>query len=93
MKNSTIDQVKSKSDVISASEIGQYVYCSVAWHLRRMGYEPESPRLEQGFEKHKKIGVNIDKIEAENRKSNIIALTGYIILLLTLLVIVYELIL
>ena len=92
MKNSTIEQIKSKSDVISASEIGQYVYCSVAWHLKRMGYEPESPKLEQGIEKHRKIGFKIDKIETKNRKSNIIAIAGYTILILTLLLIIYELI-
>ena len=39
-------KVLKKTDVLSASEIGQYHYCSCAWHLQRCGYEPESPYLE-----------------------------------------------
>jgi hypothetical protein len=40
------------TDVISASEIGQYHFCSKAWHLQRCGYEPKSPMLEIGTKKH-----------------------------------------
>lgn len=83
---------KIKSDVISASEIGQYIYCSAAWYLKRLGYEPKSPNLKEGFEKHKKIGCIIDNIDHKQKKSKIIAFAGYIIIFFILLTLILELI-
>jgi CRISPR-associated exonuclease Cas4 len=45
-----------KSEVISASEIGQYEYCSISWDLARKGYKPTSEKLEIGTMMHVGIG-------------------------------------
>jgi hypothetical protein len=88
-----INKIKIKSDVFSASGIGQYTYCSTAWYLKRLGYEPtKSIYLKEGFKKHKKIGLILDNIENKQKKSKIIALMGYIILFFVILTIILELI-
>ena len=47
---------RQKSEVISASEIGQYEYCSISWDLARGGYKPTSKKLEIGTMMHVAIG-------------------------------------
>jgi len=66
---------------ISASEIGQYYFCSMAWYLQKCGYKPESKYLEIGSLKHKKIGKIVEKTQKEIRKSN---------LLKSILIIIFE---
>jgi hypothetical protein len=73
-------------DVLSASEIGQYVFCSNAWRLRRMGYEPESPFLGQGTKAHVALGNQLDDFEVRIRSSH-----WYIIIGLALLTISFVL--
>ncbi len=70
--------IGNKNSVISASEIGQYEYCSVAWFLQKKGYKPESVFLEKGLEKHKELGSTINKTERNLKKSSIFAITGYL---------------
>jgi hypothetical protein len=53
------------NDIISASEIGQYAYCSYAWFLRRCGYKAQSPFLEPGKETHVALGEKIDGIQTK----------------------------
>ncbi|MBU0496469.1 MAG: hypothetical protein KKC68_07135 [Candidatus Thermoplasmatota archaeon] len=50
----------SVSPVIRASEIGQYVFCSMAWQLSREGYVPDSPALERGAAAHRSLGVQLE---------------------------------
>ena len=45
--------------VLRASEIGQYVYCPMAWWLRRQGHEPDSVLLEQGKRAHEVLGKSM----------------------------------
>ena len=78
-------RVPKRSDVLSASEIGQYVFCSCAWQLRRMGYEPESPFLEPGKQAHIALGETIDGLERKIQYSRWCAVIGLIILGLALL--------
>ena len=74
-----------KSDVLSASEIGQYVFCSCSWQLRRMGYEPESPFLEPGKQAHVALGETIDGLEQKIRYSRWCTVIGFIVLCVALL--------
>jgi CRISPR/Cas system-associated exonuclease Cas4 (RecB family) len=37
----------SESSWITASEVGEYVYCARAWYLRDEGYETETRRTAQ----------------------------------------------
>lgn len=78
--------------IIRASEIGQYHYCSISWYLQRCGYKPKSKNLEFGQEQHKQVGDTLDYINKGLIKSKIIALLGYIILLISLLIIFFEVI-
>jgi len=80
------------SNVISASEIGQYEYCSVGWFLQKKGYKPDSPHLEKGLEKHRELGKIIQKTEKIHRKSNIFAKIGYILFVIAISIIVFEVI-
>jgi len=73
------------TDVLSASEISQYVFCSCAWQLRRLGYEPESPSLETGKHAHVALGEQIESLERIARISRWCAGIGILILSVTVL--------
>ena len=54
-------QTKIKGgNLLNASEIGQYHFCSIAWYLQRHGYEPQSELLELGTKKHIDLGNIVD---------------------------------
>jgi hypothetical protein len=82
-----------KTDVLSASEIGQYIYCSCAWQLQRCGYEPESPFLESGKQVHVALGNTIDGFEAKIRYSRWYALRGFVVLCAAFLLVIFGVIL
>jgi hypothetical protein len=82
-----------KTDVLSASEIGQYRYCSYAWWLQRCGYEPESPYLKSGKHVHVTLGNTIDRLEAKLRYSRWYALLGSVVLCIAFLLVFFEVIL
>jgi hypothetical protein len=82
-----------RNDVISASEIGQYMYCSIAWCLQRHGHEPISPMLEVGKKAHIDLGQTIDNIQDELGSSRRFALIGYLFLILAIIIIIYGVIL
>jgi CRISPR/Cas system-associated exonuclease Cas4 (RecB family) len=50
---------RNQQPVIRASEIGEYVYCSHSWWLRRVeGLESEhAERMERGTRLHRRHGV------------------------------------
>jgi hypothetical protein len=73
-------KVLKKTDILSASEIGQYHYCSCAWMLQRCGYEPESPSLETGKEIHAALGNTIDGFETKMRSAQWVAILGLFVL-------------
>ncbi|KYK20985.1 hypothetical protein AYK21_01155 [Thermoplasmatales archaeon SG8-52-2] len=81
------------SNVISASEIGQFCYCSISWYLQQCGYKPNSPKLEIGIKKHEDIGRIIESSKKSNKKSKILALTGYLILFIGIFILIHEVIL
>jgi hypothetical protein len=75
----------NRSNVLSASEIGQYIYCSYAWKLRRMGYTPESPSLEPGTQVHIDFGNRLDAFESRLRSARWYAIIGLVMLVISLL--------
>ena len=81
------------NDVISASEIGQYYFCSMAWYLQKCGYQPESPYLEVGTKKHERLGNIIDETQNKTRNSNIFAIIGYLLLISAVLIFILEVVL
>jgi len=81
------------TDVISASEIGQYYFCSTAWHLQKCGYKPQSALLQVGEEKHKELGRIIEYTQRDYKKSRVFATLGYLLLFFAILFFVFEVIL
>jgi len=53
--------MRNKNELISASEVGDYVFCSLAWRLRAEGHEPMSLRAAQqaGIEWHRAHGRGV----------------------------------
>jgi hypothetical protein len=82
----------NRSNVLSASEIGQYVYCSYAWKLRRMGYTPESPFLEPGAQAHVALGNQLDAFESRLRISRWYTIIGLVLLAISLLLLFFGVI-
>lgn len=74
------------SRVLTASEIGQYHYCPVAWYLKRCGFEPESPALKEGINHHKEVGENIAHLPAQQHRSNIIQKIAILLILISILI-------
>jgi len=83
----------NRNDVIRASEIGQYMYCSIAWYLQRCGYEPDSPLLEVGKKTHVDLGIAIDSIQDKMKRSRRFAILGCLFLIAAIIGIFYEVIL
>ena len=79
-------------DIISASEIGQYYFCSMAWHLQKCGYKPQSVMLDIGSKKHKELGRIIDHTQRNTKKSKIFAVVGYLLLAVSILFFLFEVI-
>ena len=51
------------SAIIRASEIGQYVFCSMAWQLQQNGYIPDSSEIEHGANAHRSLGYTLDSFD------------------------------
>ncbi|UCH71684.1 MAG: hypothetical protein JSW62_04610 [Thermoplasmatales archaeon] len=83
----------NNSQIIRASEIGQYHYCSVAWYLQKCGYEPKSPKLEIGRKKHEKLGITIDHVNANIKRYRALAILGYLFLTAGVLIFLFEVVL
>lgn len=81
------------TDVISASEIGQYHYCSIAWYLQKSGYKPKSPMLDIGIKKHLELGKVMDYTQINIKKTRTIAIIGYLLLIIGILIFLFEVIL
>ena len=82
-----------RNNVISASEIGQYCYCSIAWHLQKQGFKPDSELLKTGQKKHDELGYLINNFERKMVKSRILALIGYIVLFVSIILLIFEVLL
>ena len=80
------------TEIINASEIGQYHYCSMAWYLQKCGYEPKSPLLDVGIKKHTELGEIIDYTQINIKKSRVLAIVGYLLLIIAVLVVLFEVI-
>ena len=70
-----------ETDILRASEIGQYHFCSIAWYLQKCGYQPISPMLEIGTKKHIELGKIMDYAQKKTNKSTRTAIIGYFMLL------------
>jgi hypothetical protein len=60
-------RLQNKSDVLSASDIAQYAYCSVSWYLQRCECDLDSTHLEKGARKHIKAGEKVAHVQTKER--------------------------
>ena len=86
------DTIYSEKEIISASEIGQYHYCSISWYLQKCGYQPKSQMLDIGRKKHKEFGKIINYTQLSNKKSRAIARIGYFLMFIGFLIFLFEVI-
>lgn len=56
-------ETPTNKPVLKASEVGQFAYCSVAWHLERQGYKPKSSALGKSLEEQVELGIKIEPPE------------------------------
>ena len=82
-----------RDDTISASEIGQYRFCPMAWYLQRCGYQPKSELLEIGKDKHVELGKVMYYTQKNIKKSKVLAYIGYLILFVALTILFFEVVL
>ena len=78
------------SNIIRASEIGQYVFCSISWYLQKCGYRPISPNLEIGIKKHENLGRIIEKSKNKSKKSKALEIIGYLVLIIGFFLFFFE---
>jgi hypothetical protein len=81
---------KDNKNIIMASEIAQYQYCSIAWKLTKQGYRPKSELLDIGRNKHEAHGKLIQFSEKLLTKSKILILIGCLLLFFAILIIITE---
>ena len=82
----------NKYQIISASEIGQYNFCSLSWKLQKMGYIPKKKYIKRGEETHISHGQTIGNIENLTISVKIIILITSILLFLAFLFIIFGVI-
>ena len=81
-----MDSKKSKKSlIIRASEIGQYTFCSIAWRLKKMGYQPDSPLIKQGTDAHYNLGLQLEAFNHSSQLSIVLIKISVILILSGLL--------
>ncbi|HKE02533.1 MAG TPA: hypothetical protein VKE91_00645 [Blastocatellia bacterium] len=67
--------------IINASEVGEFVYCEKAWHLRRCGEVPQGTRLDEGTTFHEKHGTEISRAARLRKTGERLLLIGLFLLI------------
>jgi len=65
--------------IITASEISQYVYCPVSWHLKRSGASPVSTGLERGAAEHERAGGCLRLAARQEKAANLLRMAGLLL--------------
>jgi hypothetical protein len=67
--------------VITASEIGEFVYCTKAWQLKRDGAEADSPALAEGATFHAQHSTGVSQSTRLQRTAKRLLLLALTLLL------------
>lgn len=70
----------NRRHVITASEIGEFVYCPKAWQLKREGAEADSPALAEGTAFHTQHGANVAQSARLQRTARMLLLLALALL-------------
>jgi hypothetical protein len=82
-----------KKPIISASEIGQYTFCSLSWYLQKCGYPPQSHRLLSGKQAHIRLGRTLDVIQEQHMFAKKILLVGWLCFIVASFILLFEVLL
>jgi hypothetical protein len=76
----------NRRHIITASEVGEFVYCPKAWYLKRCGEEAQSPHLETGISFHTTHETGVSRSVRLNRTGKNLGLIALILLILVVLI-------
>jgi hypothetical protein len=79
----------AKGSLISAAEVGEYVFCARSWQLRATGHENAKarPALEAGTHYHEQHGQGVERAHSFSSAAKLCVLAA---LVLTLLFLLFE---
>lgn len=77
---------KKNKHYITASEIGQYSFCPVSWHLYQQGYRPDEQVFEKGNQYHDMYGKHIEQYITANHQSKWLYFIGILLIVFALLI-------
>lgn len=70
-------------DYISASEIGEYLYCRRAWWFRRQGIpSANQPVMDEGTEEHDRFGRRLTRLATLRKLAWRLLIAGVVILVI-----------
>lgn len=75
-----------RSKYISASEIGDFVYCKRGWWLRLQRLLPTTFAMEQGTQSHENIFLQLIRIK---KMQQILLWLGLVLLIVLLLLVIF----
>lgn len=81
-----MDKRPNNSNVITASEIAEYVYCPISWYLKRSGCNPDTPGMAAGLEKHVEVGERLSLIRKKETASRRFNWLGFLAFTAALLI-------
>ena len=67
--------------IINAAEVGEFIYCEKAWHLRRSGAIPQGKRLAEGTSFHHEHGTTVLRAERLRKTGVKLSLIGLFLLI------------
>lgn len=70
--------------LITASEVGEFVFCAKAWQLKREGHEPDSPHLAAGTAFHQQHGNQLTFARKLQRAAWVLVGVALLVLLVLL---------
>ena len=79
--------MKERQPLISASEVGNYVFCARAWRLRAEGHDAPQllPAQEAGREWHLRHGGEVERAKRSRLMALVFTVLGAVSLLLLIL--------
>lgn len=73
------------SEIICASEIGQFSFCSVAWYLQKQGYKPDSAALVRGEKAHYILGKQLEAFDYSQHIIRVLIRLGILVFIIGLI--------
>lgn len=72
---------KRHQKIITASEVGEFIFCAKAWHLKRNGAKAQSPDLDSGTAFHAQHGAQVSSSRLLRKAGLVCALIAFALLI------------